>query len=220
MLGLFKKLRATVIIFDKYGEKMLRYKWQLPKGISIRGGDKSNIVRIHKSVLARNVKIFFVHTAYNCKCVLDDSQQSCGLDIDVKFLSGQNSELFIGKNTEMNGTKIWLGNGSKCHIGNNCLISYETIIRTTDGHTILDCATDKILNNQKNDCIISDDCWIGLRTIINKNVQLPMFTIVGSGSVVTGQFRESNTIIAGNPARVIKTNVKFDRCTIYDYLNM
>ena len=172
---------------------------------------------MHKNLVARNIIIGFSKKTKNCKCCMDDSQDAVGLDIDVRFLDGESSELYIGKNTGMNGTKIVLGNGSKCHIGNNCRFSYDIIIRTSDGHTILDNDTNEIINQQKCDCIIGDNSWIGLRSIINKNVQLAHNTIVGSGSVVTKQFSEPYTIIAGNPAKIIKKNVRHDRRTIFEY---
>jgi acetyltransferase-like isoleucine patch superfamily enzyme len=108
-------------------------------------------------------------------------------------------------------------NGSKCNIGSNCRFSYEVIIRATDGHTIVEKDTRHILNEQKHPLIIGDHCWIGLRTIINKNVQLPHDTIVGSGSVLTKKIDDPYCIIAGSPARVIKNNVKHHKETIYEF---
>lgn len=166
---------------------------------------------------ARNIIIRFADNCSYSTCILEDSGDSAGLDIDVNFLPGVNNELKIGKRTGMNGTKIWLGNGSKCYIGNDCRFSYEIIIRTTDGHTIVEKDTYNIINKQQNPMIIGDSCWIGLRCVINKNVQLPHDTIVGSGSVVTKKFEEPYCIIAGVPAKVIKTGVKHYKETIYDF---
>ncbi len=212
-----KELGASVYIFDENGEKELKYEHELPENIKLFCFCKSNVIRIHKNLIARNIIIGFSKKSKNCKCFLDDSQGASGLDIDVRYLDGEFSELSIGKNTGMNGTKIVLGNGSKCYIGNNCRFSYEIVIRTSDGHTILDNDTNEIINQQKCDCIIGDNSWIGLRSIINKNVQLAHDTIVGSGSVVTKQFSEPYTIIAGNPAKVIKRNVRHDKRTIFEY---
>ena len=214
----FKKLKTTVILFDENKEEKIIYVKDLPKNINIFGENKSNIVRIHKNLIARNITIIFTKEAKNCKCYLDDSKSSVGLDLKINYLPGENSELSIGKNTGMNGTQITLGNGSKCYIGNNCRFSYEIIIRTTDGHTIIDNDSKNIINQQKNACIIGDNSWIGLRSIINKNVQLAHDTIVGSGSVITKKFTKPYTIIAGNPAKIIKENVKHDRRTIYQYM--
>jgi acetyltransferase-like isoleucine patch superfamily enzyme len=40
-----------------------------------------------------------------------------------------------------------------------------------------------------------------------KNAVIPNHSIIGIASVVTKQFFEEYTCIAGNPAKVIKTNV-------------
>ena len=200
----YKKLSAKVVIFDENREKQIFFEKYLPSNIKIYGGN-DNTVYIHRNLKARNIIIRFAHNCSKSTCILEDSGDSAGLDIDVTFLTG------------MNGTKIWLGNGSKCYIGNDCRFSYEIMIRTTDGHTIVEKDTYNIINKQKNPMIIGDNCWIGLRSIINKNVQLPHDTIVGSGSVVTKKFEEPYCIIAGSPAKVIKTNVKHYRETIYDF---
>jgi acetyltransferase-like isoleucine patch superfamily enzyme len=48
-------------------------------------------------------------------------------------------------------------------------------------------------------------CWIGMNSVILPEVVLGDFTIVGAGSVVTKSFPEGHCVIAGNPAKKIKT---------------
>ena len=213
----FKKLPVDVYIFDEKEEVKLTNLAQLPKNVFINSGNKNNVVKLHKNLISRKVVISFSKDATNSECILEDSLDSVGLDVEVIFLAGDGSKCSIGKGTGMNGAKIWLGNGSECHIGDLCRFSYEVIIRTTDGHTILDCEKKEVLNNQKQPCIIGDHSWIGLRTVINKNVQLAHDTIVGSGSVVTKSFTEPYSVIGGNPAKLIKTGVVHDKRTIYHY---
>lgn len=52
---------------------------------------------------------------------------------------------------------------------------------------------------------IGDNCFIGMNSIILKGTVLGNNVIIGAGSVVSGVF-PSDCIIAGNPAKVIKTN--------------
>ncbi|AHM57287.1 hypothetical protein EAL2_c20060 [Peptoclostridium acidaminophilum DSM 3953] len=55
------------------------------------------------------------------------------------------------------------------------------------------------------DINIGKNNWIGMNSIILPGVTLGDNTIVGAGSVVTKSFPEGYCIIAGNPAKVIKT---------------
>ena len=54
---------------------------------------------------------------------------------------------------------------------------------------------------------IGDNVWIGGGSILNPGVTLGNNVVVGSGSVVTKSFGD-NVVIAGNPARVIRTPVE------------
>ncbi len=55
------------------------------------------------------------------------------------------------------------------------------------------------------DIRIGEECWIGMNVVILPGVELGKHTIVGAGSVVTHSFPEGYCVIAGNPARVLKT---------------
>lgn len=48
-------------------------------------------------------------------------------------------------------------------------------------------------------------CWIGANAVILPGVELGDYTVVGAGAVVTKSFPEGHAVIAGNPARVIRT---------------
>ena len=211
----FKRLKQRVFIFDDNGEREIFYNCQLPDNVHLGGSGTNNVIRIHKNMRARNVCLTFDKNTTDNTCILNDSAKCDGLDIFVVFQAGTGNKLTIGRNTVINGAKIWLGNGSELRIGDDCMLSYEIIIRTTDGHAIMDATTGAILNNQRNACIIGNHCWVGLRTIVNKNAQIPDNTIVASGTVLTGRFSETHTIIAGNPGRVIKTGVVFSDKSIY-----
>lgn len=54
--------------------------------------------------------------------------------------------------------------------------------------------------------IIGNDVWIGANAIILPEVNIADGCIIGAGSVVTKCFMQKNSIIAGNPAKVIKKN--------------
>ena len=59
------------------------------------------------------------------------------------------------------------------------------------------------LDIKEEDIIIGDDVWIGAGSIILNGIKIGNGAIVGAGSVVTKNV-EPNTIVCGNPARLLK----------------
>ena len=64
---------------------------------------------------------------------------------------------------------------------------------------------------------IGNHVWIGRRVDLLKGTKINDNSIVGFGSVVTGNIDESNVVIAGFPAKVIKTGVNWSRLTPEEY---
>ena len=56
---------------------------------------------------------------------------------------------------------------------------------------------------------IGNNCFIGINALILPGIKIGNEVVVGSGSVVTKDV-PSNTIVAGNPARIIKTKIKMN----------
>ncbi|MCQ2207412.1 MAG: acyltransferase [Paludibacteraceae bacterium] len=128
------------------------------------------------------------------------------------FMLGDNNHITIGNNALCRGTyqqPIFLNAayGTSITIGDSILLANNTEIHTTDYHGIIDTNTNKVLNQGK-DVVIGNRCWIGLRSIVLKGTNLPDDTIVGACSVVNRPFTETNTIVAGSPAKVVRTGVK------------
>jgi len=89
---------------------------------------------------------------------------------------------------------------AKIYIGHNSYIAPNVGIITAN-HNPLN-LNEHLLGK---DVIIGENCWIGMNSIILPGVKLGNQTIVGAGSIVTKSFPEGHCIIAGNPAKKIKS---------------
>lgn len=65
------------------------------------------------------------------------------------------------------------------------------------------------------DIHIGKYCWIGMGAIVLQGVTLGDYTVVAAGSIVTKSFEEGYSVIAGNPAKKIKTLVK-EECVLHE----
>lgn len=134
------------------------------------------------------------------------------VDIGFKQLPCNNCKISIGADTYIGNIQCEtpiLENGMSIEIGNDCLFSIGIKLYPSDVHTVLN-KNDKVTNIGK--CIkIGNHVWIGENVSILKNTEIADGCIIGVGSVVSGKFLETNCVIAGNPARVVKHNIKWDR---------
>lgn len=127
------------------------------------------------------------------------------------------NKLVIGSNFSCRGVSIYMQEpDTEICIGNDCMFSTQIFITISDMHTIIDNDTKEVINSPQN-IYIGNHVWLGYRTTILKGVQISDFSVVGTGSVVTKSFSEPNVIIAGNPARVVRHNINWDRRAVYKY---
>lgn len=89
----------------------------------------------------------------------------------------------------------------RIYIGNNVLIGPQVGIYAVNHPLDLELRRQGL--EYGDDVIIKDNVWIGGHATINPGITLEENVIVASGSVVTKSF-ESNVMIGGNPARIIK----------------
>ncbi len=87
-------------------------------------------------------------------------------------------------------------------IGKNCMLAPNVAIYTAT-HPIDPTERNSGVEYAKK-IVIGDNCWIGGNSVICPGVTLGDNVVVGAGAVVTKSFGD-NVVIAGNPAKVIKT---------------
>jgi len=118
--------------------------------------------------------------------------------------------LMIGEHTTMVECSMAATEpGSKMIVGQDCMFANDIDIRTGDSHTLLDVSTGQRINFAR-DVTIHDHVWIAAHSVILKGVSIGENSVVASGTVVTCSC-EPGSILAGNPAKVIKTGVNWKR---------
>ena len=127
-------------------------------------------------------------------------------------LYGDNSKIIIGNNVHINASRRFptimnAHGGGRIMIGDDCLFSNSIELHTTDYHSILQLG-ERI--NPVKDITLGQHVWVGLRAIILKGTHIASNSVIGAGSIVASSFEESNVIIAGNPARVIKKGIDWN----------
>lgn len=92
---------------------------------------------------------------------------------------------------------------STIEIGEGATIGRDVVIRSYDGHTILN-------DNYEiaEPIIIGKHVWIGQGAMILKGVTIGDGAIVAAGAIVTKDV-PSNCVVAGVPARVVKNNINW-----------
>jgi acetyltransferase-like isoleucine patch superfamily enzyme len=115
-----------------------------------------------------------------------------------------NAKLIFGDNFCITANSSIVCSKEIC-FGSNCLLSWDILIMDSDLHNIYDLHRNVI--NEPNSIIVCNNVWIGAKTTILKGVTINSDNIIGASSLVTKDFLESNTIIAGSPAQSIKTNI-------------
>jgi len=114
--------------------------------------------------------------------------------------------LVVRNGTIMNGAvNIFINR--KVEIGEHCLFARGVTVTDSDWHK-------HAIGSEKpkemiKEVIIEDHCWIGQNAIILKGVTIGEGAVVGAHSVVTRDV-PPRTMVAGNPARVLKENVVWE----------
>lgn len=110
----------------------------------------------------------------------------------------KNGNLEIGSGFMNAGSQIRCKKRIK--IGDNVAISRNVIIWDTDAHDIY---YDNKKNERDKEVIIGNNVLIGNGSIILKGTKIGNNVVIGAGSVVKGEVPD-NSLVCGNPARVIK----------------
>ena len=112
--------------------------------------------------------------------------------------------LKLGKHSYMNSGLIQCA--KSISIGDYCAIAGDVLIQDTDFHPLLD--ADGKENEYTRPISIGNHVWICAKAIILKGVTIGDGAVVAAGAVVTKDV-PPYSLVGGNPARVIKENIRW-----------
>ena len=128
-------------------------------------------------------------------------------------------DVYAGSRINVNaGAKLSLGSGYMNHdcvidcfdsisIGHHVVISERVVLRDSDSHVIKDVKGMELEKPVVTAPIeIGDHVWIGMNVIVLKGVTIGEGSVVAAGSVVNKDV-PPHCLVAGVPAKVVKTNV-------------
>jgi acetyltransferase-like isoleucine patch superfamily enzyme len=178
---------------------------------------KATKVNYGKNLLLKGMPVIFNKGGANLSigdnCVIKSSFLSNLVGLYARTIvvtRSPQAEIVIGNNVGVSGATIYAR--KSIHIGDNTCIGGNVKILDNDFHPIEWETRNRLLNDPNGGdselvpakaIVIGKNCFIGCNSIILKGTVLGDGCVVGAGAVVSGEF-EANSVIAGNPARVIK----------------
>lgn len=122
----------------------------------------------------------------------------------AKIIVGRHGKLTIG-----DGLRFSSGSSVVCYkqidIGNECRISWDSQIMDTDFHKIFN--VDSMQINPDKEIRLGNNCWIGNHSLVCKGTKLGNMVVLASNSMVNKEIPDNNVILAGSPARIVKTSI-------------
>ena len=210
-----KILHLAATIYNLFHRNNL---WRCANGnVVVCKGAFFNHSYIHISGKNCTVKIGPMARLRHCNIYIhgDNCQFSLGgahtIVANTSFvIEDDNGKIKIGNDFTMEGGEIAATEGQSITIGQDCMISSDVDIRNGDSHVILDKATGNRTNYAK-PIIIGDHVWLTAHVTVLKGSVIPNESIVGNSSVVSGKFTAPNGVYAGNPAKLVKTGITWNR---------
>ncbi len=127
-----------------------------------------------------------------------------------------NCSIKIGDNIIFCGARLFLqDDNTSISIGDDCMFSWGIDVWCTDVHTVTDLEGNPL--NFGESIEIGKHVWVGKDVKIGKNTKISDDSIIGWGSIVTKKFDETNVVIAGNPAKIVKRGINWNFRDLQNY---
>ena len=148
-------------------------------------------------------------TIYGSNCTIKIGGGSTIVSNVSFWCEDNNSSIVIGQDFMMGSGHIASTEREKIILDDDCMLSEDIEIRNGDSHAIIDDNNERI--NFAEPVIVGKHVWMTAHGRIMKGTEIPDNCIIGNSSLVTHKFKIRNAIYAGNPARLVKEHVNWDK---------
>lgn len=131
----------------------------------------------------------------------------------VRMIVQDHSCVRIGSNTTIEQAYLLARDQTSITIGEDCMISFQVDMRTSDAHGIYDLVSGERLNHSQ-DIEVDNHVWIGQGATLSKGARVGSGAVVGFRAYVQKTDVASNTVVAGAPAREIRSDIIWDRNSV------
>ena len=179
--------------------------WANNRRFDLESGATENVVVLgsDSSVIGR----LFICGSRNIAILLGATKGTNPINV---HLFTNDHVFYFGNGCTSNTVTFELGyDGATIVVGEDCMFSAGIAVRTHDDHGIIDTETGQTLNAPGN-VHFEPHVWVGLDATILKGVRLGFGSIVATRALVTRNV-PPKTLVAGLPARVLRTNVSWVR---------
>lgn len=204
-------------LLDKYKDLQVSYK-----------DDKNNIIL--GSFDKENLSVSF--KGHNCVCIFNKPRNTNGSiefqadngvfcleensDLKGRTRLGLNCKLIIGKNLALGGNiDFRLAEEATIAIGDDCMFAQKVLFTTDDTHPIFDVTTKQRVNRSAN-IVIKNHVWIAEGAKILKGTIVEEGSVIGMYSLLSHKEIPNNSVAVGNPVRVVKTNIAWEKNFVND----
>ncbi len=204
-----------IIIIKDGKERELKANEEIP-GLNITIKGENNTIRLELPINATNSSI----EIGNDNVYIDIGTTTCFSNTYIRCCFGKGQKVKIGKDTTTYGMNIICDANSSCYIGEDCMFSNSIRIWCSDDHSILDTNSGEILNSAPTLVYIGKHVWVGEGARITKKARIHNNSIIGGGTVAYKDYKDENVIIAGNPGKIVRNNITWDRNNPYTLENI
>lgn len=179
-------------------------------GLNVKFTGKGGIVEIYEP--CNHFELSNIICGTNSHIIIKGSklaQKTHGLNINA---NAKNNFCYIG--SDFTCWNIWITlideAGLGVEIGDDCMFSQGIELRPSDAYVIFERSTKKKLNSGEK-IVIGKHVWVGKNVNIGKGAVIPDNTVIASFSKVVRKFKSEYTIIGGYPAKILRSDIDWDR---------